>query len=554
MPTELSSFSENPFADGHDPRFLYPSRSHGEAVAHLRRALESREPFALLTGLPGVGKTVAVETALAEAGRHTRVTVVASPALTREEFLARVLAGFVPGADAPTSPARSADGLEARLRAVTASGHAAVLVVEEAQELGLPLLDDLRLYSNLEADGHALLHIVLAGQPVLEETLSDPGCEALRRRVAAGHRLEPLSAAETEEYVRHRVAVAGDAGRPRFTAEACRALHRLTHGIPREIGRLASEALALANTAGEDDITAGHVTFAVMMLGFHSAAAGQPLADEPEPVAEESVEAVPASDEYPQPVECAVADAVPAVTHVEPIPASLAEEPVARADAQEIPAVESHRDFILEVQTAPPAPRPAGCPREALPGGRSPRAGRRLSRTAAWTTVALLLVVAGGFALARSTRGRVQPPATATVAVATPAGEPAAARPASVSPKRPSPAPARAGTVPARSPAPAVAAATADAKRAPATAERSYGVEVATFLSEARAQAECDRLAAAIQLPCRVVPSDEDVYAVVVGPVSGAKEATRLSVDLAQRGLVGEARVVRWAASGGKRR
>ena len=79
-------------------------------------------------------------------------------------------------------------------------------------------------------------------------------------------------------------------------------------------------------------------------------------------------------------------------------------------------------------------------------------------------------------------------------------------------------------------------------------------MQVATFLSESRAQTECDRLAAAVQLPCRVVPSDEDVYAVVVGPVSGSKEATRLSVDLTRRGLVGEARVVRWAGSGGKRR
>jgi general secretion pathway protein A len=193
MPNDLFGFSENPFADGHDPRFLYPGRSHREAVAHLRRALESREPFALLTGLPGVGKTAAVETALAGTGPHTRVTIVATPTLTREEFLEQVLAGFAPDTDDPPHRTGPAGGIEACLRVVTAMGRTAVLVVEEAQDLDQALLDDLRLYSNLEAGGQALLQIILVARPVLEETLSDPACQALRQRIAVGYRLDPLS-------------------------------------------------------------------------------------------------------------------------------------------------------------------------------------------------------------------------------------------------------------------------------------------------------------------------------------------------------------------------
>jgi cell division septation protein DedD len=159
------------------------------------------------------------------------------------------------------------------------------------------------------------------------------------------------------------------------------------------------------------------------------------------------------------------------------------------------------------------------------------------------TAAALLVVATGGFLLVNSTRSRVQPRPTATPVAVTSASEPAVARAATTPTARPTPAHVR--TAPARPPAPA------ETRRAPATPEHRYGVEVATFLSESRAQTECDRVAAAIQLPCRVLPADDDAFAVVVGPVTGSKEATRLSVDLAHGGLVGQARVVRWAGSGG---
>ncbi len=143
-----------------------------------------------------------------------------------------------------------------------------------------------------------------------------------------------------------------------------------------------------------------------------------------------------------------------------------------------------------------------------------------------------------------------RPDAAAPEVAATAAAEPAPVRAVSLPPTA-APRVARPPrSVPAPAPAPAPTAAATPAPVKPAAPEPSFGVEVATFLSESRARAERDRLAALVQLPCQVVPDGEDGYAVVVGPVAGSKEATRLSVDLSHRGLVGEARVVRWAAGG----
>ena len=251
--------SEDPFVEGHDARFVYPSRAHREVVARLRHGIESRGPFLQLTGVPGVGKTIAVHAALAGVDPHTLVAIVASPSLGPVTFLERLLAGFAPGALKAPAPAPPAEGIEARLRAVRACGQLALLVVDEAQNLAPPLFEELRVLSDLENDGHPLLQVILVGQPDLEDELSRPGCDALRQRIAVHCRLDALSGDETEEYIGHRVSVAGGDPAALFTSESCRAVHRLTHGIPREVNLVAGEALMLANTAGEHTVTAGHM-------------------------------------------------------------------------------------------------------------------------------------------------------------------------------------------------------------------------------------------------------------------------------------------------------
>jgi type II secretory pathway predicted ATPase ExeA len=638
MPTIPFGLSENPFVEGHDARFTYPSRAHREVVARLRRSLESREPLALVTGVPGVGKTTAIQAALAGAGPHTVVRIAASPSLSPAKFRERILSGFAADASDPASPAGSAEGIEARLQAIRAGGRVAVLVVDEAQDLDLPLLEELRLLSNLEADGHHLLQILLAGQSTLDEALSHPGCDALRQRIAVRCRLGTLSAGETEGYIRHRVSVAGGDGQSLFTSESCQSVHRLAHGIPREINLLAAEALTLAHTAGESAIAPSHIACAVVMLGFRSAVKdSQPTGEVLESIPAETVDVVPGADADPGPGEYDGPGAGLSILRDVSLPASCAEPPV--GPAEESPVVRAEVPVPPPSDEPPAAPRPVGPAAKATPArlagpevdawlarfrdpGGPPRIGSRLAvattvsdvlqpritdateeppappapphdagsrrgaptrrrpsrgrhhvGSATLTTGALLLAIAGGLVLAQSSRslGRSRPSVQPTVVTAADRVERTRVRNASV--VRPSLVPLPHATAPARpharvaqvapsvpseprrAPAPsATSPAQNEARRAPAPPVRLYGVEVATYISESRALEERDRLAARISLPCRVVDSGEDGYAIVAGPLSSIQEATRLSVDLSERRLVGQARVVPWAAADTTRR
>lgn len=618
MPTSPFGLSENPFVEGHDARFVYPSRAHREVVARLRRGIENREPFALVTGLPGVGKTIAVQAALAETEPHTLVLIAASPSLSHAKFRERVLAGFAPDALDPAAPARSADGIEARLRAVRACGRIAFLVVDEAQNLGLPLLEDLRVLSDLEADGRNLLQVILVGQPRFEEDLSRPGCEALLQRIAVRCRLGPLSAEETARYIRHRVSVAGGDAQSLFTNESCQTVHRLSHGIPREINLLAGEALMLAHAAGESAIAAGHVAGAAVLLGFRSVVKdSQPAGDAVQPVAMENVEVVPGADADPGHREGEEPGAGLSIMRNISLPPSC-EQPLVR-DAEEPPLVRSEISLPAPSGDPPsaslrpvgPAARvaparregpevdawlarfrdPAGPPRigsrlvvattaavalrprttvtsheqpalaapaphlesrpSVLPRRRS-RRGSQVWKTATWTAGALLLMATAGLVLVNSSRDLMRWRPSARAAIATTARKVERTRVLSAPVAQPSLRPASPTVAPARPSAPAASVsspALKETRRAPAPPARAYGVEVATFIIEDRAVEERDRLAARISLPCRIVNSGEDGYAIVVGPVASVQEAERLSVDLSQRRLVGQARVVRWAVS-----
>lgn len=667
MPDSLFGLSENPFVEGHDARFVYPSRAHREAVTRLRRGIQNREPFVLVTGSPGVGKTIAVQAALAEAEPHTLVLIAASPSLSHAKFRERILSGFAPDASDPATPARSADGIEARLRALHARGRMAILVVDEAQNLGLPLLEELRVLSNLEADGRNLLQIILAGQPGLEEALSRPGCEALRQRIAVRCRLGSLSDEESESYIRHRVSVAGGDSEFLFTSESCQAIHRLAHGIPREINLLAGEALMLAHAAGESAIEAGHVAGAAVLLGFRSVVEdSQPTGDPVKAVAVETVEvlspadvdsglgereepkarppvlpdvSLPASCEVPpagrveesalvdiessapappevapasRPQESPVAEIetfapapceAPLAGHAEesllaraegsvpalsanPSPASTrpvgtAKAMPARLDSPEVEAwlarfrdpngppkigsrlaVATTASEALEPRTTdaadeqpalPAMPHHAGARRRTLPRRRSSGGGRTW-RTATWMAGALLLLAGGGLVLVVSGRSRVRVRPSTRAVIETTVRRVDRTRTLGASVARPSLVPVPPAAAPGRPPASAASAsspASAGTPLAPAPPAPCYGVEVANFIVESRAVEERDRLAARISLPCRIATSREDgaqVYSIVVGPVTSRQEAVRLSEDLSGRGLVGEARVVRWTA------
>ena len=162
---------ENPFASGHQPRFVYPSREHQEALAHLRYGIENLEPFVLITGEVGTGKTTALFEALGELQARVSVALITNSALTRGELIEEICLRFGVGLAQPITKPQAMAQLERHLLALRGRGERAILLIDEAQNFDRELLEEIRLLSNLEAAGEKLLQIFLVGQPELEARL-----------------------------------------------------------------------------------------------------------------------------------------------------------------------------------------------------------------------------------------------------------------------------------------------------------------------------------------------------------------------------------------------
>lgn len=274
---------ENPFPAGHQMRFLYPSREHQEARAHLRYGIENREPFLLITGEVGTGKTTALYDALAEWGSSVSVGLITNSALTRQELIEEIALRFGLPLPPGSSKPQALVALERHLLGVRSRGEYAVLVLDEAQNLATDLLEEIRLLSNLESQGEKLLQIFLVGQPELEQKLSRPELRQLRQRITVHYRLNPLSPEETAGYVHHRVSVAGGNAWRLFPPDTCREIYRLTHGIPREINTVASAALIAAFAENAQAVTGAHIQQVARETEFRSVLPGE--ADTPESLA-----------------------------------------------------------------------------------------------------------------------------------------------------------------------------------------------------------------------------------------------------------------------------
>lgn len=312
---------ENPFPAGHQMRFLYPSREHQEARAHLRYGIENREPFVLITGEVGTGKTTALYDALAEWGTQVTVALITNSALSRQELLEEICLRFglstTPGMSKPQMLA----ALERHLVAVRNRGEHAVLLLDESQNLPVELLEEIRLLSNTEIQGEKLLQIFLVGQPELEAKLARAELRQLRQRITVHYRLNPLSPEETAGYIHHRLSVAGGNAVATFPPDACRAVYRVTHGIPREINTVAAQALLTAYADGAKSVRPEHITSVAKETEFRSVLGAPTETIEPAPV------------ELPQaaPVAPAQAAAVAPPVAVAPV----APEPVAPAVLEE---------------------------------------------------------------------------------------------------------------------------------------------------------------------------------------------------------------------------
>jgi general secretion pathway protein A len=249
MYTSFFGLSEKPFAITPDPRYLYLSERHAEALAHLLYGINESGGFIQLTGEVGTGKTTVVRTLLSRVPHHADVAVILNPRVTPVEFLLTICEELGVPLDAADrdSVKQMVDALNRRLLSAHAEGRRVIVIVDEAQNLSAEVLEQVRLLTNLETATHKLLQIILIGQPELRELLDRTDLRQLAQRITGRYHLKPLSREETLQYVRHRLRVAGASGEI-FTPAALREVHRLASGIPRVINVCCDRALLGAYT------------------------------------------------------------------------------------------------------------------------------------------------------------------------------------------------------------------------------------------------------------------------------------------------------------------
>jgi general secretion pathway protein A len=236
--------NEKPFSITPDPRYLYLSERHAEAMAHLLYGINEAGGFVQLTGEVGTGKTTIVRSLLAQAPKNAEIALILNPRMTAPEFLLTICEEL--GIGVPDSATESlkdlVDILNQYLLRAHAAGRRVVLVVDEAQNLAPEVLEQVRLLTNLETNTQKLLQIILIGQPELRELLARNELRQLAQRITGRYHLNPLSAEETTAYVRHRLRVAG-ATADIFNRFALEEIYRLSDGVPRVINVICDRAL-----------------------------------------------------------------------------------------------------------------------------------------------------------------------------------------------------------------------------------------------------------------------------------------------------------------------
>jgi type II secretory pathway predicted ATPase ExeA len=271
-------FSEKPFSLTPDPKYLYRSESHGNAFDLLQYAIRRREGFVVVTGDIGTGKTTLCRALLEQIDRTTFTALVLNPFLTEEDLLKRILQDFgvlsredvKAGRAANVTKQELIETLYDFLLSLIPLKASAVLIIDEAQNLPLPVLEQIRILSNLETDKEKLLQIILVGQLDLQTLLRSPEMRQLDQRVSIRYELKALDRETVSAYVAHRLTIAGGSAAVAFTAKALEQVHRWSGGIPRLINLICDRALLAGFSIRSNRITPEMVAHAAQSLDLQT--------------------------------------------------------------------------------------------------------------------------------------------------------------------------------------------------------------------------------------------------------------------------------------------
>ena len=254
MLSQYFGFQEDPFGSTPDPRYLYPSETHREAMASLKYGFFSNRGFTAMIAPPGMGKTTLLFRFLEDIRETSRSIFLfdIDPGCEPREFVGYILRdlGITPG----KGSAEMHEQLSEALVRETRAGRKFVIVIDEAQNLSDAVLERVRLLTNFETSRGKLMQIVLSGQPQLSDKLMQPSLLQLRQRISTICRLEPLSAEETAAYIGYRLKQAGYDGEPLFADDALKLITEASQGTPRAINNLCFNALSLCRALNRKQV------------------------------------------------------------------------------------------------------------------------------------------------------------------------------------------------------------------------------------------------------------------------------------------------------------
>ncbi|NPU84664.1 MAG: AAA family ATPase [Syntrophaceae bacterium] len=243
MYKKFYGFRDRPFEITPDPKFVYLSENHQEALAHLQYAVQEGKGFSVIIGEAGTGKTTLVHMLLSKLDGHVRTSYIFNPVLDRGDFLNYICDDLGIKSDGMKSRGQSLAALHNFLLECFARDEKVFLIIDEAQSMEPELLQEVRLLTNLETSKQKLLHVILLGQPELSRILAEPRFRPLKQRITIRYHLKPLSLKETKAYIEHRLKRARARNIHIFDNSAIKEIYQYSNGIPRLINIVCDNAL-----------------------------------------------------------------------------------------------------------------------------------------------------------------------------------------------------------------------------------------------------------------------------------------------------------------------